>query len=106
MRGFSEHVTVQTIYNLIFAEQWLFLVARPARDDRRCFLPQAARRYGRLPAVKHGSALRAVSLTRRNPAAVQRQSFSNHVAFCQIWCGPYSNEAMPMSSSMLFANSR
>ena len=37
-------------------------VARPARCDRGLLMPQAARHYGRLPAVKHGSALRAVSL--------------------------------------------
>ena len=37
-------------------------VARPARYDRGCILLQAARRSGRLPAVKHDSALRAVSL--------------------------------------------
>ena len=38
------------------------MVARPARYDRVAFPPQAARRSGRLPAVKHGYALRAVSL--------------------------------------------
>ena len=38
------------------------MVARPARYDRGCISPQAARRFGRLPAVKHDSALRAVSL--------------------------------------------
>ena len=38
------------------------MVARPARYDRVTSPPQAARRYGRLPAVKHGYALRAVSL--------------------------------------------
>ena len=37
-------------------------VARSARYGRRCILPQVARRSGRLPAVKHDSALRAVSL--------------------------------------------
>ena len=38
------------------------MVARPARYDGGCISPQAARRSGRLPAVKHDSALRAVSL--------------------------------------------
>ena len=38
------------------------MVARPARYDRMASPPQAARRSGRLPAVKHGYALRAVSL--------------------------------------------
>ena len=37
-------------------------VARSARYSRGCILPQAARRSRRLPAVKHDSAPRAVSL--------------------------------------------
>jgi len=39
------------------------LVARPARYKRRRIPPQAACRSGRLPAVKHGYALRALSLS-------------------------------------------
>ena len=45
------------------------MVARPARYDGGCISPQAARRSGRLPAVKHDSALRAVSLCGRNGGA-------------------------------------
>ena len=52
-------------------------MARPARYDRRRLLPQAARRSGRLPAVKHGSALRAVSLRDGIP-------LSGNDRFCRI----------------------
>ncbi len=55
-------------------------MARPARYNRRRVFPQAARRYGRLPAVMHGSAFRAVSLPRRNSVTIRWQLLSNHVS--------------------------
>ena len=66
-------------------------MARPARYDSRRVLPQAARHFGRLPAVMHGFALRAVSLARRNSVAVWQQPSPNHVVFCQIKCAQYSS---------------
>ena len=57
---FCFFITVLVIYNLIACG--LFSVARPARHIMGGVSPHAARRSGRLRGVRHGFALRAMSL--------------------------------------------